>query len=201
MKNHVIIIVYSNKIPDTVLVLEVCFISYSRQKILIMMPAYNKTAVNISVLNNVCIVSCVHLCCLKCNTVKIQKTITWSLFSRDPHFYDKGFYGTVHVLFGVLVISANSCWFKSFSEAHEHEAQRIQLRWRIQVILTAGRQLSLAGCDIQGHFSGRGLMTKKQFRAWWSQGVRFDNLPLSSRVSARSLKCSNSNFGLFLTFP
>lgn len=87
------------------------------------MPAYNKTAVNISVLNNICIVSCVNLFCLKCNIMKMQKTITWSVFSRDPHFYDKGFYGILHVLFGVLIISANSCWSKSFSGAHEHEVK------------------------------------------------------------------------------
>lgn len=69
-------VVHSNKIPDTVLVLEVCFISYFRQKLLIMMPAYYKTAVNISILNNVCIVSCVHLCCLKCSAMKMQKPMT-----------------------------------------------------------------------------------------------------------------------------
>lgn len=41
-KNHVITVVYSSKIANTVLVLEVCCISCFRQKMLIMMPAYDK---------------------------------------------------------------------------------------------------------------------------------------------------------------
>lgn len=106
------------------------------------------------------------------------------------------------VLFGVLIISANSCRPKSFFGALEHEVELRSAgkhRWSSQQGRSWAFQGVLDSQDIQGHYSGRGLLTKKQFWDWWSQ--RFDNLPFSSRVSARSLKCSNSNFGLFLTFP
>lgn len=81
---------------------------------------------------------------------------------------------------------------------------RAQGCWRIKLIRTAVKQLSLLRClasrGIQGHYSGKGLVTKEQFWAWWSQGMRFDNLSFISWVSARAQQHSNSSFGLFLTF-
>lgn len=48
------------------------------------------------------------------------------VFSKDAHVFDKGFCSIVHVLFGVLVIPANSFWSKkltAFSVGCEHEVE------------------------------------------------------------------------------
>lgn len=137
---------------------------------------------------------------------KYRKQCLKSVFSRDTHFFDKGFCGIVHVLFGVLVIPAKSVWSKklgAFSGAYEHEAELRaagESSWSSQQWGSWAAQVVLARQDIQGHSSGKGLVTEKEFWAWWSQGMRFDNPSFISWVSARTQQPSNSNFGLFLTF-
>lgn len=144
-------VIQSNKIPNTVLVLEVCFSSYFRQKILIMMPAYDKAAVNMSILNDICMFH--RFICAALNTIECKCRKQWlkSAFSRDPHFYDKVFYSTVHVLFRVLIIFANSCWLKSFNGAREHQVElRVagKYRWSSQQESSWAFQGVLASQDI-----------------------------------------------------
>jgi len=56
----------------------------------------------------------------------LYSNLNKSVFSRDTHFFDKGFCGIVCALFGVLVIPASSFWSKkpaALSGACEHEAE------------------------------------------------------------------------------
>lgn len=125
------------------------------------------------------------------------------VFSKDAHIFDKGI-----LQYCTCFVWSFSCSCKQFLV---QEADWIfcglrtwswaQCCWRIQLILVAMSLLGvLASQDIQGDYSGKGLVVEKHFWAWWSQGMRFDNLSFKSWVSARTQQHSNSNFGLFFTF-